>query len=288
MGGIAGVTPMLASVISARTNALIAEGRRAPLDFAASRPPEAEAMGIALACEAAILTGCRLHIRQVSSGEGADAVAIYKKRAPGLISAETLPHNMVLTEERLGQLGPFAKMAPPLRPAEQARSLIDAVRAGTVDIVVTDHAPHLLEEKEAGHDDIWKAPSGVPGLETLLPVMLAQSYAGAFDLMRMVSALSTAPAKLFGLFPRKGVIMPGSDADLIVVDGSVRRTLDPAAMRTRACSTPFHGMEGVGSIDLVLLRGKRIVEDEKPVGDPCGSFLFPAHTSNVHTHAEER
>jgi len=278
VGGIAGVTPMLDSVIRVRTVALIAEGRHAPLDFAASRPPEAEAVGIALACEAAILTGCRLHIRQVSSREGAETVAAYRKRAPGLISAETLPHNMVLTEERLRLLGPFAKMAPPLRPPEQARALVDAVKAGTVDIVVTDHAPHLPEEKEAGRDDIWKAPSGVPGLETLLPVMLAQSLSGAFDLTRMVAALSTAPAKLFGLFPRKGVIAPGSDADLVVVDGSVRRTLEPAAMRTRARSTPFHGMEGAGSIDLVLLRGNRIVEDGKPVGDPCGSFLFPART----------
>lgn len=276
VGGVAGVTPMLDSIIRARTDALRMQGKNAPLDFAASRPPEAEAMGIALACEAAILAGCRLHIRQVSSREGADAVAAYRKRAPALISAETLPHNMALTDERLRALGPFAKMAPPLRSAEQAQALVAALKDGTIDIVVTDHAPHLPDEKELGRDDIWKAPSGVPGLETLLPVMLAQSLDGGFALTRLVEALATAPAKLFGLFPRKGLVAPGFDADLIVVDASVRRRIEPAAMRTRANATPFHGVEGAGSIDLVLLRGRRIVENGSPAADPGGAFLRPS------------
>ena len=275
VGGIAGVTPTLESIVQARTSRLIAEGRMEPLDFATSRPPEAEVLGIALACEAAIVTGCRVHIRQVSSREGAETVAAYKKRAPELISAETLPHNMFLTEDHLRKFGPFAKMAPPLRSLEQARALIAALKAGTLDIVVTDHAPHLPEEKELGRDDIWKAPSGIPGLETLLPVMLAQSLAGEFPLTQLVAVLSAMPAKLFGLFPRKGLIAPGSDADLLVVDGSVRRKIDSASMRTRATFTPFCDLEGAGSIDLVLLRGRRIVEDGKPVGAPGGSFLQP-------------
>ncbi|MET3661178.1 dihydroorotase family protein [Aquamicrobium ahrensii] len=275
VGGVAGVTPMLDSIIRTRTDELRAQGRAAPLDFAASRPPEAEALGIALACEAAILAECRLHIRQVSSREGVDAVAAYKERAPGLISAETLPHNMFLNEDHLRALGPFAKMAPPLRLPEQGQALIAGVKAGALDIVVTDHAPHLPQEKELGRDDIWKAPSGVPGLETLLPVMLARSLGGEIDLTQMVAALSTTPAKLFGLFPRKGLVAPGADADLIVVDQSVRRKIEPTSMKTRASSTPFLDFEGAGTIDLVMLRGRRVVEDGMPVGDPCGSFIRP-------------
>ena len=275
VGGVAGVTPTLESIARFRTDRIVAEGRKGPLDFADSRPPEAEVLGIALACEAAIVTGCRVHIRQVSSREGAETVAAYKKRAPGLISAETLPHNMFLTEDHLRKHGAFAKMSPPLRPPEQAAALVAAMKAGTMDIVVTDHAPHLPKEKELGNDDIWTAPSGIPGLETLLPIMLARSLDGEFPLTQLVAAVSTKPAQLFGLYPRKGVVAPGSDADLIVVDGSRRHRIDPALMRTRASSTPFSDMEGGGSVDLVLLRGRRIVDDGKPVGTPGGSFLQP-------------
>jgi dihydroorotase len=275
VNGVAGVTPMLGSIVQSLTDRLMADGRVGPLDFAASRPPSAEAVGIALACEAAILTGCRVHIRQVSSREGAETVGAYKKRAPGLISAETLPHNLFLTEEHLQKYGAFAKMAPPLRSPEQAQALVEALKAGIVDIVVTDHAPHLLEEKELGRNDIWKAPSGIPGLETLLPVMLANCLDGAFALTQLVDVLSTMPAKLFNLFPRKGCIAPGSDADLIVVDGSVRREISPASMRTRAKYTPFCGQQGAGAIDLVLLRGRKIVENGAVAAEPSGSFVQP-------------
>lgn len=273
--GVAGVTPMLHSIMSALTGEAIAGNRTAPLDFAASRPPDAEALGVALACEAAILSRCRIHIRQVSCREGVEAVAAYKKRAPGLISAETMPHNMFLDDACLARLGPFAKMVPPLRPAAQSQALVAALDAGAVDIVVTDHAPHLRAEKELGRNDIWQAPSGVPGLETLLPVMLAKCLQGAFPLTRLVDALSTRPAKLFNLFPMKGCIAPGSDADLIVVDGSVRREISATGMKTRAADTPFGGMQGAGSIDMALLRGRRIVENGTPVGGPSGSFVRP-------------
>lgn len=276
VNGIAGVTPTLPSIVQAATDTIMQEGRKGPLDFAASRLPSAEVLGIAMACEAAILTGCRVHIRQVTCREAVETIAAYKQRAPGLISAETLPHNMFLTEADLVKFGPLAKMSPPLRSPEQGRALVEGLRSGVLDIVVTDHAPHLLAEKEKGRDDIWQAPSGIPGLETLLPVMLQQCLQGAFELTQLVEMLSTKPAQLFNLHPKKGCIAPGSDADLIVLDTSVRRPIEPALMKTRAKYTPFADWSGAGAIDLVLLRGRKIVEHGVAIDAPSGCFVRPA------------
>jgi dihydroorotase len=214
-------------------------------------------------------------LRQTSCRESVDIIRYYKRRAPGLISAETLPHNLVLDESHLATFGPYAKMSPPLRDRSHASALWDGLRDGTIDIIATDHAPHLPAEKEAGRDDIWKAGSGIPGLETFLPSLLREWNEGRVTLSEIARWTSAAPARLFGLQLRKGHLGEGADADLVMIDPSGRRTIDAAAMVTRARYTPFDGLGWNGAIKRVLLRGRTIALDGEPVGEPGGRFQAP-------------
>jgi dihydroorotase len=272
-GRVAGVTPMMQSIVKPLTDEFVAAGRNKPIDFARSRPPEAESLGVRLACEAAIETGCPIHLRQISSRFSVDVLASFKQRAPRLISAEVLPQNLLLTERRLIELGPFAKMSPPLRCDADLSATWEALESDLIDIIVTDHAPHLRSEKEAGLASIWDSPSGIPGLETLLPLLLNCCAEERISIERAVTLVTERPARIFGLYPRKGTLLPGADADMIVLDTSFAYNIAAANFATKARFTPFEGMPARGRIDLLLLRGRRVSEEGRLVAQPFGAFV---------------
>ncbi|WP_428528825.1 dihydroorotase [Pseudorhodoplanes sp.] len=273
VGGIAGVTPAEHTLVTFLTQRAIERGAKAPIDFARSRPPVSESAGVALACEAAIATGCRLHLRQISCLQSVDVIRHYKSRSDGLISAETLPHNLFLNEADLLRLGPTAKMSPPLRDSKHADALWEGLKDGTIDIVVTDHAPHLLSEKAKGADNIWDAPSGIPGLETLLPAMLERWREGDISLPQIVRWLAHAPAELFGL--AKGHLSPGADADFLILDPRKPGVISAEKMFTKGKYTPFDGRATAATITQVFLRGKTIFHNGGLAGPPCGRFIRP-------------
>jgi dihydroorotase len=236
--------------------------------FLSSRPPLAEANGIARAVLAAASTRTRIHVRQVNSALGVETWRCLRDLADATV--ETTPQNLFFTAEDYAIQGANLKGSPPLRTRHDVEALRAAMREGMIDIVGTDHAPHSREEKSAPYAAFADIPGGMPGLQTLLQVMLKlvdEKVIGLADLVRMCAF---HPARRFGLGNDKGSIAPGFDADLLVVDRRQMSQISNTEQATRAGYTPFDGWQVSGRLDRVFLRGQEIVRDGKLIGGPRG------------------
>jgi dihydroorotase len=269
---VCSITPGEDEITTRRTDALRRAGRRDPKAFAESRPSVAEAVAVEHACAAAYEADARVHVRQVSTAPAVDSLRFWRSVGARL-SAEATPHNLALTDEELMRQGPFAKMAPPLRTKSDRDALARAAREDIITMVATDHAPHLASEKERGRADIWEAPLGVPGLQTMLPILLREVSRGSLSLGDIVRLASENPAKVFGLYPAKGALLPGSDADLVIVDPDVSFVIRSEDQISKAAHTLFDGTEVRGKPVLTVLRGREVAVDGKIVGDPGGKLL---------------
>jgi dihydroorotase (multifunctional complex type) len=257
------------------------EGGRDLAAFFRSRPPESEVMGVARACVMAEATGARVHLRQMSTRPAIALLRDFRRRANGL-SAEVTPHNLLFSDTSVAALGPYAKVAPPLREEDHRIAAWEGLADGTLDIVATDHAPHLESEKEAGRDDIWKAPGGFPGVQTLVPLMLNSAAAGDLSYQDVVRLVSENPARLFGLFPKKGTIAVGADADLIIVDPQRESIIRNEDQHSRARVTPFAGRRVRGAVTTTLLRGSVIMQDGVVADTASGQFVAPDRGQSQH------
>jgi dihydroorotase len=269
---VAGITPGDDSIVAAHSNANATgrdESRRA---FLASRPSVAEALGIARACVAASAAKARIHIRQVSAASSVDVLRALKS---GTVSAEVTPHNLLLEADETLRRGPVAKVVPPLRSLADLASVQAALRDGVIDLVATDHAPHLPEEKALGEEDLAKAPGGFPGVQTLLPLMLRLVEQEVIDYRRLIVACCEAPARAFGLFPRKGTLQPGSDADLVVIDPGKPFVIRDQDQLSRARLTPFDGWRAPASQVLTMLRGTVVARGLQLTSARVGRFVCP-------------
>jgi allantoinase len=230
-----------------------AEGRTTARDWARSRPPETELDGVRSALDAARETGARLHFVHISTAAAARLIAA--ARAEGLdVSVETCPHYLLLDSDDLDRLGPFGKCAPPLRDRTEVDQLWAALDDGAIDWVASDHSPCPPEMKQ--HADIWSAWGGLAGVQTLLPALLTEGvHKRDLSLPRLVTLTSGTPARRLGLYPRKGVLEPGSDADLVLVDVEREWTLDARDLRTRWPINPFVGRTFRGQVVATLVRG---------------------------------
>jgi dihydroorotase len=272
VGAIAGITPGDHDVVTRRTAEIRARSQGAREDFPPTRPPISEALGIARALVAAREVGARIHIRQLSCEAGLQAL---QGLGSGLqVTAEVTPHNLTLDEAELFRQGPVAKVAPPLRPARDVRAMVQALAARQIDIVATDHAPHLPAEKAKGDADIWQAPGGIIGLQTFLPVMLGLVEERCLSLSDLVRTCATAPSEIFGL-QGKGRIAVGADADLVLLDLAATTTLSNEDQLSKAAQTPFAGRRVKGAIKRVFLRGVEISRGGRPFGRPVGRFVRP-------------
>lgn len=272
VSGVAGITPGDDSIVRSMT---AAQGknisdRRA---FLLTRPTVAEAMGLARACVAVGSTGVEAHIRQVSCAE---SVAILRGIAPKHLTSEVTPHNLWLDEEEFVRQGPVAKVVPPLRSKPDLDAVRAALRDNIIQMVATDHAPHLSEEKKAGLYDISKSPGGFPGVQTFLSVMLRLVGDKVLTYQDLVRVCCEAPARRFGIYPRKGTLQVGADADFVVVDQRRPFTVRNTDQLSKAAMTPFDGMVVPGTPTMVFLRGKKISQDGKVLGAPQGKFIAPS------------
>ncbi|MEM4781587.1 MAG: dihydroorotase [Halalkalicoccus sp.] len=225
-------------------------GRGADADaWSAFRSAEAEAAAVELACEVGERAGAQVHVAHASTPEGIDAAT-----AAGA-TCEVCPHHLFLSRADLDELGTYGRMNPPLRSEERREEVAKRVRDGTVDIVATDHAPHTREEKERG---IHEAPSGVPGVETMVPLLLAAAERGELTRERVRDLIAANPARLFDL-PRKGKVREGMDADLALYDPDRIEEIRGEALHSKAGWTPFEGFGGIFP-EWTMVRGTVVYE----------------------------
>ena len=218
--------------------------------WSAYRTAEAEAEAIDRACAAARNLGIEVHVAHTSTPEGVD---IAEKAG---MTCEATPHHLFLSRDDLAELGTLGRMNPPLRSESRREALFERLADGTVDIVATDHAPHTRREKDAS---IWEAPSGVPGVETALPLLLEAARTGELDYERVRDLTAANVAEIFDL-PRKGRIEVGRDADLVLVDETESVPIRGEKLHSRCGWTPFEGRRGVFP-DLTMVRGTVVYHD---------------------------
>lgn len=251
----------------------VAAGQTGAIWHERTRPARLEATAIHRAAEIAHLTGCPLHIFHVGCAESVAAIAEARQRGV-VISGESCPQYLLLTaEEHLG--GPEGNLyicAPPLRTAADHATLWQALGQGELDLISTDHCPWTRREKD--QRSFALVPGGVPGIEARLALIHHFGVrTGHLSLARWVELCCAAPARLMGL-ARKGSLLPGYDADVVIFDPRREKTLSTDTLHEAADWTPYAGMTVTGWPRTVLLRGKIIVEDEMYIGAPGdGEFV---------------
>lgn len=257
----------------------IAEARRAgsvgPVAHGRSRPPISETEAVARVLELAASAGVRVHIVHASVPRSFDLVQRY--RAEGVqATAETCIQYLVLDEDAMERLGPLGKINPPLRGRNEVAALWRYLAAQRIDQVTSDHAPWTLARK-GNREDIFEAPSGAPGVETLLPLLFHHGVArGRISILDLARLLAEHPARNFGLFPRKGTLVPGADADFVVLDPDTRWTVRAEELHSGAGWTPYEGMELRGRVIHAFVRGTLAYENGRVLaraGD--GRFIPP-------------
>jgi dihydroorotase len=207
--------------------------------------------------------GKRVHVLHVTTAEEIELLRDNRD----LASVEVLPNHLTLcAPECYERLGTYAQMNPPVRDQRHQDALWAAIADGTVDVLGTDHAPHTRAEKEAGYPN---SPSGMPGVQTLVPIMLDHVAKGRLTLERFVDLTSAGPQRLFGL-AGKGRIAGGYDADLTLVDLDAQRTIENRLMASKVGWTPFDGMRVTGWPLMTILRGTVIMRDGELIGEPLG------------------
>ena len=231
-----------------------------------SRPAVAEAAAAAQVIALAEWLEVPIHLAHVSAA--ATVEVLRRARARGApVSAETCPHYLLFTEEALERVGPYGKINPPIRGAEDCEALWQALDDGLIEVVATDHAPFTAPEKEAAWGNILDAPPGHPGVELLLPLMMHQALSGRLELARVVDLISARPAQLFDL-PGKGALRVGADADIALYDPRPRVTIDRRRGVSRAaeCNRLYDGMEIQGEVAATLVGGTVVYRAGEVIG----------------------
>ena len=267
-GGILCVHAENDAIIERRRAQYARDGQWDPIYHARSRPEICEAEAIYRVGGFAREAGCHVHIVHLSSASGLRAVR--EMRALGArMTAETCPQYLLLSEEAYqGPDGRHVIMSPPLRAKEGIPAMWGGVMDGSFTAVVTDHCPFPRRMKEAS-TRFTEVPGGIPGLETLLPLMYSEGVGrGRITAERLVSLLCTGPADLFGL-AAKGRIRAGYDADLVVFDPAAQWTIEPAALHGSSDFTPYSGMQVTGRVRVTVWRGDVIYEGGRFTGAPA-------------------
>jgi allantoinase len=228
------------------------------------RTREAEQVAVNTTALLARITGCRVIIAHASHPEICDLVN--RERELGArLWVESCPQYFYLTEDDIDTWGPFHKFTPPSRDRASADEMWNRLEAGEIDMISADHAPATKEDKSKGLTDIWDCSYGLPGVETVLPMMLTGVNEGRVSLERLVAARSLLAAQVYGLWPRKGHLGVGADADFVLVDMAAEKTLRNEDVVSKVGWTPFEGRVVKGVPVMTFVRGRLVAKDGKPV-----------------------
>jgi len=283
-----GALPMVhaenADLIFALERELIQEGKVTPEHYPASRPTICETEAISRAADLARAAEAPLYVVHLTTPEGLSVIE--GRRAQGqAVYTETCPQYLLLTEAEMQRIGPRAKIGPPMRTPEQLEGMWRGVRQGWIPIVASDHSPHPPELKEPGwqnifyNDDGAPIPFGAPSAETIVPLMYAEGVVKrGLPVWWLARVMAENPARMFGLYPRKGVIAVGSDADFTVIDPTGTTVVAAERMHSRTGYTPYEGWMLSGAPALTMVRGRVVLQDGQVRQQPGFGGYLPAGT----------
>jgi dihydroorotase (multifunctional complex type) len=246
------------------------------------RSCEAEEIAAAETAMLARLTGARVVIAHTSHPEAVDLIR--RERAGGArVWVESCPQYFFLHEAEVLQHGPFRKFTPParLRTPDDAAEMWRRLAEGDITHISTDHAPSTRAQKQGGN--IWQVPFGLPGVETTLTLMLHAAHEGWVTLERVVDALCERPARLYGLYPQKGSLLPGADADITLVDPARSRVIQDDQVISKSGWSPYAGMAVVGGPVMTFSRGRLVAQDGRPLGEPGWGRWLPGAGARMGT-----
>jgi dihydroorotase len=252
-------------IVTRREHQLKAAGRTDGHAHAESRPPIAAAEAVSRAIVFAEAVGMRLHIAHESSADALPFIAA--ARARGLdLTVETCPQYLLLTSDDVQAKGGVLRCNPPIRMPGHDAALWHAIDSGLIDILTTDHAPHDVAKKT--RPAIFDNSCGLLGVETALPLMLTEVHRGRLTLERLVALYAANPAKVWDLYPRKGALRVGSDADIVLVDLARSATVDQAKLQSKHRISGWHGRQVTGLPVRTIVRGRTVMRDGAIVGEP--------------------
>ena len=255
----------------------LAAGRTDPIHHGLTRPPELEGEATNRAITLAKVAGCPLYIVHLSAAHALAAVAEARDSGQNVF-AETCPQYLYLSLDDLARPdfeGAKFVCSPPLRTPDHAAALWRGLRTNDLSVVSTDHCPFCFkEQKELGRGDFAKIPNGIPGVEHRMDLLHQGVVAGQLSLPRWVEVASTTPARMFGLYPRKGVIAADSDADIVIYDPQATQTLSAATHHMNVDYSAYEGMQLTGRVATTLSRGRVVIDDGEYRGSAGhGTFL---------------
>lgn len=258
-------------IIQDTTQKVKESGKKDFMAWVESRPGLAEAKAISKVVDFSQKTGCKTHVCHVSSKTSVKVLEEAKTRN-SLLTCETCPHYLLLDVDRVKDSEFIPKITPPIRFKDDKESLWEGLLNGTIDLVASDHSPHLKEEKLK--DSVWDAASGFVGVETMVPLMLTQVNLGRLSINHYVKVSSENPAKLLGVYPKKGLVQVGSDADLTIVDLKKEVKIRSEKLHSKSRVTPFDGWKVKGVPIYTIVNGNIVMEQGEIVGEPKGKVLF--------------
>jgi allantoinase len=252
---------------------LRAGGRTDPIAHLDSRPSFVEEEAISRITTLARGAGARLHIHHLSTAAGLDLVNAARLRGQD-VTCEVLVGHLLLDDSAYARFGNLIKLNPPIRPASDVAALWRGLQRGQVDVLATDHAPHTVEEQSRAN--VWEAPGGFIGVETMLPLMLTEAAKGRLSLERLVRIGAWRPAHIWGLSDRKGHLGVGADADFNLVEPGVKSNIDQSRLHSRHPVSPYDGWATIGAVRATYLRGVPVAKDGQVLGGPTGQFVTSA------------
>lgn len=271
LGGVVTVHCENHGIIDYLKQVFVSQGKTTPIYHALSRPPECEGEAVNRMIYIAELAGdAPLYIVHLTSRVGLNHVKAAKDRGQRVF-AETCPQYLLLDEDKYNE--PFYEglkfvMSPPLRKKGNQEALWEGIRKGYIDVVATDHCPFMFsKEKQLGKDDFTKCPNGAPGIEERMPLIFSEGVMkGRISIQRFVKICCTNPAKIFGMYPQKGIIAPGSDGDIVIIDPEKEITLTKSMLHGNCDYTAYEGFKLKGYPVMTLSRGEVIVRNNEFTG----------------------
>ena len=283
-GGLVQLHAENGDVIDYLMNKAIAEGRTKPADYPATCPDWAEAEAINRGILMGAMTDCPIYIVHLSTRLGLERI----KQAQSMgqrVWTETCPQYLLLNENEMERIGPLAKIGPPLRPADgiNQEAMWEGSGQGYISTIGSDHAPASQESKKGGWQNIFRNPDGsaipfgAPSIETIVPLVYSEGVAKrGLPIWWMARVMAENTARIFGLYPRKGVIQPGSDADLLIIDPDAGFTIHASDHHSTTGYTPYEDREVQGKPWMTMLRGRVLLNEGKLERRPGYGQFIPA------------